>query len=311
MVVSRYKKSDVVLIVSTIILLTVIGFYQKHYHGNDAAAAKSETLNYLPSGKFLKGLALSYDEALSDFLWVRTVGYFGLHAKTDQDFTWLKHMLELTTILDPRYESPYEFAAVIFPNVLDDPEGAVAFLEKGIENIPKHNPRYWLQPFYLGLCYMIYLDEPGKAANYFLIAAQYPQSPQYLPLLVSKLHASQNRPELGISIVQDFLNNPDSKIMQNEHFRKALERRMKALITAMHLDYLESAVSEYVLYYHEKPAQISDLVNSMIIPFVPDEPHDGYYYYDKLDEKVLSSITETETETKLEINTNIRPMQFP
>lgn len=295
MLVLRNKKSDIILIFAIVVLLSVVGMYQKHNHGNGAAKT-SEPLNYLPSGEFLKGLALGYDEAFADFLWVRTVGYFGLHSKTDQDFTWLKHMLKLTTILDPRYESPYEFAAVILPTVLDDVDGAVAFLKKGIENIPKQNPRYWLQPFYLGFCYMVYLDEPVKAAEYFSMAARYPQSPTYLPFLISRLYASQRQPDAGMSILQDFLDHPKRGVMQNEHLKRALMKRMKELIVARHLKYLESAVAEYERFYHEPPARLSDLVDRWIIPFVPEEPRGGYYFYSVLTNSVQSSEKEPEFE---------------
>lgn len=293
MFVSRIKWSEIVIILAIAALLSATALYQYRYQTNQITAT-SESLNYLPSGKFLKGMALGYDEALADFLWVRTVGYFGLHAKTDQDFTWLKHMLELITILDPRYESPYEFAGVILPNVMNDANSAVLFLEKGIENIPKNNPRYWLQPFYLGFCYMIHLNEPVKAADYFSIAARYPQSPQYLPLLVSKLYASENRPEIGTSILQDLLSNPNSDIMQNEYFKRAMEKRMKELIAARHLKLLNNAISDYIRYYDEKPKRLSDLVERMIIPFIPEEPHGGYYYYSALSENALSSEAEPE-----------------
>ena len=223
-------------------------------------------------------MALGYDEAFADLLWVRTVGYYGAHAKSDRDFTWLTHMLKLIAELDPRYESPYEFAGVILPLKLSLVDEGMAFLEKGMENIPRHNPRYWLQPFYLGFCYMVYKDDALKAAEYFEKAAEFPKSPDYLPLLVSKLYARADKPGVGIDIIQSVLNAKSSDLNEQVNFTKALRRRIDELVSAQYIQILEYAVSDFIKIYHRKPMVLKELVDGLILPFIPDEPNGGAYF---------------------------------
>lgn len=291
----KYKnaKADVLIVTVVALLMIFVSSYQKDTV-SPLGVRTYEGLNYLPSGKFLRGMSLGYDEALADFLWVRTVGYFGVHVKTDQDFTWLIHMLKLTTELDPRYESPYEFAGVILPAELQKVDVGMAFLKEGIQNIPKNNPRYWLQPFYLGFCYMIYKNQPAKAAHYLEMATAYPQSPEYLPLLVARLYAADNSPDSGIAFIQSLLNDTKGQINRNEHMRNALLKRMKELIAAEHISILDQAVVEYARVYHQKPSDLNDLVDGLILPFIPKEPFGGTYFLSINGREVHSTKTETD-----------------
>lgn len=280
------------LLFTAIVLLMTIAVLMQRQPSVSPRANHVEKLNYLPSGTFLKGMALGYDEALADFLWVRTIGYFGSHVKTDQDYTWLIHMLQLITELDPRYESPYEFAGVILPAELEDVDTAITFLKKGIRDIPRHNPRYWLQPFYLGFCYFIYKDQPIQAAQYYQQAAAFPKSPSYLPLLIGRLYAAENRPQDGISVIYQMLDDKKSKMSSNSYTRDALIKRIKQLRVGMHLRLLQSAVDEYVQIYNKQPDQLADLVARLFLPMIPDEPFGGYYYISGLTGEVLSSKSE-------------------
>lgn len=282
------KLKDILLFIILLMLLSGAGIFQKQ-DANLLASKAVEGLNYLPSGTFLKGMAIGYDEALADFLWVQTIGYFGTHARTDQDYRWLTHMLELIIELDPRYESPYEFAGVILPSELDDVDTAIALLEKGIVNIPRHNPRYWLQPFYLGFCYMIYKDQPVEAARYFEQAAAFPQRPPYLPLLVTRLYGSENRPEQGIRLIHQMLNDPGRQSNLNQYYRKSLEKRIKELTAAQQIRMLEDAVAEYVQFYHARPSELYDLVDGYILPFIPTDPFGNDFYLADDGETVIST----------------------
>jgi tetratricopeptide (TPR) repeat protein len=276
-----------------VFLMLLTGGYQK-LAGGSRDTDQYETLNYLPSGIFLKGMALGYDEALADFLWVRTVGYFGAHVKTDQDYTWLMHMLRLTAELDPRYESPYEFAGIILPGELDQVDEGIAFLKKGIHHIPRHNPRYWLQHFYLGFNYMIYKNDPLKAAQHFKVAATFPRSPYWLPLLIARLYASDKKHDSGIAFIQKLLNDTKSQMNLNEHLRNSLLKRLKELLAAEHIAILGHAVSDYRRIYGQNPSDLDDLTQGLILPFIPIEPFGGAYYLSMTGRAVFSTQSESE-----------------
>lgn len=285
-----YRYDLLILLCIVFLMLLILGFQKKS--GSAITAKKTESLNYLLSGAFLKGTALGYDEAFADFLWVKAVGYFGSHVKTDQDYTWLMHMLRLTAELDPRYESPYEFAGVILPSELNKVDEGIAFLKEGVRNIPKHNPRYWLQHFYLGVVYMVYKNEPIKAARHFEAASKFPRSPDYLPLLIGRLYASVNKPQMGIEMIQNLLNDSDNELARNEYMRGALEKRMKELMITQDILMLENAISDYSRTYGQRPVQLKDLVDGLILPFIPADPFNGVYYLSMDGSRVYSSVSE-------------------
>jgi hypothetical protein len=304
----RRHLADIIIFLTILTLLTIIGALQKKYE-NLVSPQAAPSMNYLPSGAFLKGIALGYDEAFADFLWVRAVGYFGAHVKSDRDFTWLTHMLRLITTLDPRYESPYEFAGIILPSELGLRDEGIAFLEKGVSAVPKHNPRYWLQPFYLGYSYMLYKNDAIKAAKYMEIAARYPRSPKYLPLLASRLYANAEKPEIGMEILQSLLNKSGKDMQQNSYWRNAIEKRMNELIAAKYIDLLNHAVHQYRSLYGQAPSQLEDLVSGLILPFIPEEPFGGGYYLSVGGKEVFS----TRTKGKLRVhadNTNLDDWGF-
>lgn len=282
------NKNTLLILVSIVLLMGYIYWYQKNNEPHLTVKA-TESLNYLPSGTFLRGMALGYDQAFADFLWVQTVGYFGAHAKTDQDYTWLTHMLQLIAELDPLYESPYEFAGVVLPSELKNVDEGMAFLEAGIDNIPKHNPRYWLQPFYLGFCYMIYKDDPLKAAEYLEMAAKYPQSPGYLPLLVSRLYARADKPGVGIDIIIGVLNTKTSDTKKKLSFDSALLQRLKELVAGQNIKMLQESIDAYIALYGQKPSTLSDIVDGLILPFIPEEPFGGTYFLSIEGTQVLST----------------------
>jgi hypothetical protein len=273
----RTIKSDIFIAISMALLLSLICMYQNKC-AYDTSIKGALSLNYLPSGNFLKGMALGYDEAFADFLWVKTVGYYGTHAKTDQDYTWLIHMLKLTTKLDPRFESPYEFAGLILPGELKKVDEGIAFLKEGIRKIPKSNPRYWLQHFYLGFNYMIYKNDSLQAARQFEAAEAFPQSPKYLPLLISRLYASGSKPWAAIEMIQGILDDPNKTIARNAHMRKSLQKRMRELMDAQDVLMLQNAVADYFRVYHQKPSKLEDLVDGLILPFIPRGPFGRGYY---------------------------------
>lgn len=291
MIKHAHKKTSFLCLFGMILLLISVVTLQIKSQRYDTYDSQ-EKLNYLPSGTFLKGMALGYDEALADLLWVHMVGYFGAHIETDRDLTWLAHMLELIIILDPRYESPYEFAGIILPSEMAMVDEGIAFMEKGLVNIPKHNPRYWLQPFYLGYCYMIYKNDPIKAARYFEDAASYPQSPKYLPLLAARLYANADKPAFGLNIISKILNDPANDFSKQGYWKNAFDKRINELTVAFHIDMLENAVSDYSAKYSQKASSLQDLVDGLILPFIPEEPFGGAYFLSLNGDMVLSSISE-------------------
>src|SRR5436309_15112867 len=93
-------------------------------------------LLYLPSGKFLKVMALGFDGLLADVLYLWSIPYYGNYDIKDR-FEYLERIYEqLITELDPHYLDPYLVGALIMTAEARKPEMALKLLDKGVRANP-------------------------------------------------------------------------------------------------------------------------------------------------------------------------------
>lgn len=248
------------------------------------ATGQVDDLKYLPSGKFLKGAALTYDEVLADLLWIKAIGYFGTHARSDQDYTWLYHLLDITTTLDPFYSDPYEFGGIVLASELHDVDKSIALLEKGIANIPRHNKRYWYQPFFCAFNYMYYKNDNLTAARLLEKAAESPGRPEYLPLLVSRLYANTNDPELAIPFLEEMIQQTTNPEMQ-----ETLRARIRDVLVTRDIHRLEQARDRFLAERQRYPTSLDELIREDFINRLPEEPNSGQYDIDPSDHSIYST----------------------
>jgi hypothetical protein len=243
-----------------------------------------EDLLYLPSGKFLKGAALGFDEMLADFLWIKAIGYFGGHAVTDQDYSWLGHILDIVTTLDPLFQYPYEFGGVILATEIGDVDKSNELLEKGMKNVSKTHKRYWYFPFFIAFNYMYHKDDYKTAAGYLEMASKFPQSPDYLPLLVSRLYANANSPEIAITFLTEMIKSTEKK-----ELKEKLKLRLNEVVNQSNIQFLENAKDQFFLKYHRYPENIDEIFKNGLISGIPEDPRVGKYYISKKDHIVKST----------------------
>jgi hypothetical protein len=259
---------------TALILLAVSAYYiQKEHESYARVYSYTEDLKYLPSGNFLKGAMLSFDEVAADLLWIKAIGYFGEHAKTDHDYTWLHHILDITTTLDPFYSDPYEFGGIVLGAEVGDIDKSIDILKKGIENVPKHNERYWYLPFFTAFNYMYYKRDNLTAAQYLETASHFPKSPAYLPLLVSRLYANTDAPGAALPFLEEMLSQTESPELQVN-----LENRIKDILNLEHIRLLSTASKEYFNRTGKYPQNIDILVFTGFLKSLPIEPYGGKYF---------------------------------
>ena len=304
-----FKKIGNIYLISLLVLLALSCYtLQVHIDTRIYHPLRTEDLKYLPSGKFLKGAALAYDELLADILWIKSLAYFGGHYITDKQYDWLHHILEITTTLDPYFEDPYEFGGVVFSQVMADVENSTALLKKGIENVPKDHPRYWYLYFFTAFNYMYFQHDYATAARYLEQAAHLPGSPAYLPLLVARLYANADNPEVAISFLKEMLRSTKSPELQER-----LARRIKEVVVERDLRILEKVRDRFLNQHNQYPKNINELVTAGLLINIPAEPFGGAYYFDQDHKARSTSVSErlkvhtTRGEHGLNIKTNDEP----
>ncbi len=185
---------------------------------------EQETLLYLPSGKYLKPLALGYDQMLADLLWMKTISYFGDHFMTDKEYPWLHHILNLIIDLDPLFDFPYFFGGIILSLEASQVDRANQILERGIEAYPEK----WQFPFYIGFNYYYHQKDAEKAAPYIEKASSLPEAPAYLVPLVGGLYAKTNKNETALRFYREAHRNATDALVK-EHIQKKINRILSGI----------------------------------------------------------------------------------
>jgi hypothetical protein len=239
---------------------------------------------YLPSGNFLKGAALGFDEILADLLWIKALAYFGGHAVTDQDYPWLHHILETVTTLDPYFQYPYEFGGMILASEIGDVDKSNLLLKKGMKNVPKTHKRYWYYPFFIAFNYMYYKNDYRTAAHYLEIASKFPKSPDYLPLLVARLYSNTDSPDIAIAFLTEMI-----KSTEKPELKEKFKLRLNEVTNLSNIQLLEAARHQFLLKFHRSPESIDEIFKNGLIVFIPADPRGGQYYISEKDGTVKST----------------------
>jgi hypothetical protein len=130
---------------------------------------KKESITYLPANERVKGVLLGFETTAANYLWIRSVLYFGDHYITDQNYEYLINMVDMVTRLNPHFYPAYEFAGLMIPDLCNNPGAARVILERGIFYL---GAKRWNPAFYLGMIYYKYYGDRKQAAYYFALAAQ-------------------------------------------------------------------------------------------------------------------------------------------
>ena len=120
------------------------------------------------TGNTLKRASLGFNGLAADWYWMRSLQYVGhkflktgasiqLDNLSSLNLKLLAPLLETTTTLDPEFQEPYEYAAVVLPAI--DVQEAIRITRKGIAA----NPSAWRLYQHLG--YIYWQQRDYKAAS--------------------------------------------------------------------------------------------------------------------------------------------------
>src|ERR1700674_1901168 len=110
------------------------------------------------AGQTVRRLSLSFNGLVADWYWMRALQYVGSkvlnipeHLQLDNmgqlDLRLLAPLLDTATTLDPQFMEPYQYAAIVLPEV--DMQEAIRITKKGIAA----NPAAWRLYQHLGYIY--------------------------------------------------------------------------------------------------------------------------------------------------------------
>ena len=160
--------------------------------------ATQKRLTALPQTEAIKPYLLGFSSTYANYLWIRTMLYFGTHVETDRDYIWLTTMLDMVTRLNPYYYPAYEFAGVMLPAHSGESDAARIILNRGISYLG--DTKYSL-PFYLGWIYYDTYNDPEEAARYLILASRNEKAPPFYSGLAATLYTKAGKKDLALEFL--------------------------------------------------------------------------------------------------------------
>lgn len=189
----------------------------------DRAAPPTPALDkvlYLPAGSYLKESALGYEQAWADLLWLRTIGYYSDQVTEAGKFTYLYHMLDIITTLDPRFLYPALFGGVTLSLDLGRADLANKILKKAMHA----HPDVWKIPFLIGFNAYFVDQDAFTAAQFIDRASRLPGSPGYLKGFASRLYVHGGDKARALEFLGEVIEQTEDPAL-----RRRLEQRYRAI----------------------------------------------------------------------------------
>ncbi len=148
-------------------------------------------------GPTAKRLTLAFSGLAADWYWMRSLQYvgrkivnyedahdgqFNLNDLSSLDLRLLPSLLRVTTTLDPQFMAPYEYGAVILPEL--NQEEAITLLNSGIAA----NPSSWRLYQHLGYIYWQRKDF-AQASDTYAAGAKLAGAPAWMAALAARMKA--------------------------------------------------------------------------------------------------------------------------
>jgi len=228
-------------------------------------------LLYLPSGKYLKVMALGFDGLLADALYLWSIQYYGSYDVRDR-YTYLERIYDqVITELDPHFLDPYLVGALIMTAEARQPEMALKLLDKAVRS----NPDQWLPAFEAGfLCYND-LHDYTRAASYFEKALQV----KGVHPLVRRFYAEMyNRAGDKRTSLKEWLEI--ERTSDDPYVQGIAEKHAHDLQVSVDLEDLTGAVARFREREGRTPRRLLELTTSGLLPGLPLDPEEHEYLYD-------------------------------
>jgi hypothetical protein len=273
------------LILSIALFALLCGLVRSGHRHVEAWAPRevaTESIRFLPSGKALGIVSLGYEELLADLLWVRATMLFGERFGEDGDqswYSWLYHMMDLATDLDPQFRGAYKYGGIMLRVDGAFIEQSTMVFAKGMHAMPSE----WYFPFGIAMNYYLYKDDGALAAPYMRRAAQSGGGPFYLANLAVSLTDEDQSIETSLLFLEEERKNVPDPRAQN-----AIDVKLFELKYQMAERNAQRVVDEYRSRSGQLPSE-PELVSEIGLELPPD-PLGGRWQWNRGLDAELGSV---------------------
>ncbi len=176
------------------------------------------------AGQTVQRLSLGFNGLVADWYWMRSLQYVGskvlnlpenvqIENLGQLDLRLLAPLLDTATALDPQFIEPYQYAAIVLPEV--DMQEAIRITKKGISA----NPTAWRLYHLLGYIYWKQGDYKAAGEAYDQGAAQ-PGAPRWMEAMKARMATEGGSRNLAREIYSHMYEQPgDSKVKEMARLR--------------------------------------------------------------------------------------------
>jgi len=177
-----------------------------------------------------KRLSLGFNGLVADWYWMRTLQYVGrkliafeekhdrvyFGTLSDLELRLLPSLLKTSTTLDPQFMAPYEYGAMILPEINSD--RAMELLESGVAA----NPTKWRLYQHLGYVYWTRNDF-HKASEVYAAGAKLPGAPAWMAAIAARMKAEGGSRDAAREMYQHLYDSSNDEAVK-EMVRKQVMR---------------------------------------------------------------------------------------
>lgn len=228
-----------------------------------------ERLLYVPSGRVIEKLSLSFDAIVADAYWIRAIQHYGGDRLSDrvQRFELLYPLLDITTTLDPRFSIAYRFGAIFlsepYPGGAGRPDLAITLLNKGL----RAQPGKW--QYFLDIGYIHYwsLRDYHAAARVFQQGSEIPGAPGWMRSLAAVTLAQGGSRQGSRYLWEQIL-----KEATDPWLRDNATLRLGQLDALDQIDQLNALVREYARRTGRRPGSWDAMIAAGLLRGQPVDP---------------------------------------
>lgn len=242
-------KKNWLLALAMVFGLGAVTFLSRTIDARQAAGNKpfAEEPLYV-SGPTARRLSLAFNGLVSDWYWMRSLQYVGgkivhfedthdrhvsLSNLADLDLALLPSLLRVSTTLDPQFMAPYEYGAMILPEINSDQ--AIELLNSGIAA----NPKAWRLYHHLGYVYWQRHDYQ-KASELYSVGGKLPGAPAWMLAMGARMKADGGSPGAAREMYQHLYDSTTDKSVQ-----EMVERQLRRLDSLEDREMIRQAIVNY------------------------------------------------------------------
>ncbi len=178
----------------------------------DMPLNRQERMTGVITSPEVRPFMLGYHTVVADYLWIRTMLYFGEHYSSG-DLPWMKQMLSSVVMLNPGFFPPYEFAGIMMPDLTGDYDFSRSTVSHGIGRV-KHGEERLM--FYLAYINYTHYKDYARAADLLSYAATADYAPPFWGRFAASLYRDAGQSDQGLKFLYALYESTESPQMKEQ-----------------------------------------------------------------------------------------------